>query len=88
MNIGPGLLLSLAFLVALIVLMAVVLRFFMSVFRSEPGELACTWKFRTVIYLLMAIAVPLWPLTFPLFAFFAYRSYREGLPSVWPGIRV
>ena len=46
--------------------------------KSYPGEVANTWKFRTVVLVIFAFIVPLWPVTLPLFLFLAYRSYKAG----------
>ena len=48
--------------------------------RSE--DVANTWKFRTIVFVILAVVVPLWILTLPLFLYFAYRSYVEGTSSV------
>jgi len=41
-------------------------------------EVENTFKFRTIIYIILAISIPLWLITFPLFIYLAYRSYVSG----------
>jgi len=41
-------------------------------------ERANTFKFRTGIYMILAIIIPFWIITFPLFFILAWASYREG----------
>lgn len=41
-------------------------------------ELANTIKFSTVIYILLGLIIPIWPITLPLFWWMAYKSYRRG----------
>lgn len=48
----------------------------------RPGEEANTWKLRTFVYVVLALILPLWLVTLPLFLWLAYRSYREGSPPV------
>lgn len=57
-----------------------VLHLLRAVFRPEPGEVARSWKFRTVVWIGLALIVPLWPVTFPLFLWLAHRSYLAGSP--------
>ncbi|MCV2419195.1 hypothetical protein [Paucibacter sp. DJ2R-2] len=64
-----------------LILIRVYLRWVFTAFRPEPSELACTWKFRTVVFVALAFAVPLWPLTFPLFLGLGRSSYLAGAPS-------
>ncbi len=45
------------------------------------NEIQNTFKFRTVIYLILGLFVPFWFITLPLFWFLAYRSYKEGMPT-------
>jgi hypothetical protein len=46
---------------------------------TQPAEEAPnTWKFRTVVFLILAVVFPLWPITLPLFLYIAYRSYKSG----------
>jgi len=52
---------------------------------ARPGEIADTWKFRTVILVILAFAIPAWLITLPLFLFLAYRSYKAGDSAV--GVR-
>lgn len=37
-----------------------------------------TIKFSTILYLILGLIVPLWPISLPLFWYFAYRSYKSG----------
>ena len=42
-------------------------------------QIANTWKFRTVVFILLAFAIPrLWIITIPLYLYLAYRSYKAG----------
>lgn len=41
-------------------------------------EKANTFKFSTIVYLVLGLILPLWPITLPLFWFLAYRSYKRG----------
>lgn len=56
--------------------------FIKSLLRPNPSaapEVANTFKFRTVVYIILAFAVPLWLVTFPLFLYLAYKSYVAGI---------
>ncbi|MEH0168485.1 hypothetical protein V3596_20695 [Roseateles sp. MS17] len=75
MNLSIGTLFS---PVAWAVLFFIALLLVRSAFRAEPGEVACSWKFRTVIYVSLSLLIPLWPLTFPIFLHLAHRSYLAG----------
>lgn len=75
MNLSMGTLFS---PVAWAVVFFIALLLVRSVFRPEPGEVACSWKFRTVIYVALSLLIPLWPLTFPIFLLLAHRSYLAG----------
>ncbi len=48
--------------------------------KPQLGEKPATFKFRTIIYLALAFVIPLWPITFPIFAYLAFRSYQAGSP--------
>lgn len=50
----------------------------------RPGEEANTWKLRTFVYVVLALILPLWLVTLPLFLWLAYRSYRDGSPPIPP----
>ena len=39
---------------------------------------ANTFSFATIIFLVLGLIVPLWPISLPLFWFLAYRSYKNG----------
>lgn len=82
MNLSTGTLVALALSFALLMLVLLLLRAVLTAFRPEPFEAACTWKFRTVVYTALSLAVPLWPLTFPLFLLLAHRSYLAGSPRI------
>ena len=45
------------------------------------NEIQNTFKFRTVIYLILGLIIPFWIITLPLFWFLAYRSYKDGIPE-------
>lgn len=47
-------------------------------FKPEAGEVANTWKFRTVVFVCLAAVIPIWPISVPVFLYFAYRSYVAG----------
>jgi hypothetical protein len=49
--------------------------------QGNPGELPNTWKFRTVVFVILAVCIPLWLITFPLFIYLAWRSYHAGEPA-------
>ncbi len=42
------------------------------------GERAKTFKFSTVIFIILGLIVPLWPISTPFFWYLAYRSYNKG----------
>lgn len=39
---------------------------------------ANTFKFSTVVFIILGVIIPFWIITLPLFWFLAYRSYRQG----------
>jgi hypothetical protein len=42
-------------------------------------QTANTWKFRTVVFIIAAFAIPrLWIITIPFYLYLAYRSYKAG----------
>lgn len=53
-------------------------RLVVRVSKPQANEVANTFKFRTVVFLILAFAIPLWIITLPLFLFLAYRSYLAG----------
>jgi len=42
---------------------------------------ANTFKFSTLLWFVLGVVIPLWPVTLPLCWFLAYRSYRNGAPA-------
>jgi hypothetical protein len=44
----------------------------------NSSEVANTFKFRTIIFILLGLITPLWLITLPLFWYFAYKSYVAG----------
>lgn len=42
------------------------------------NEKANSFKFSTFIHLALGLILPLWPITLPLFFYFAYKSYKRG----------
>lgn len=34
--------------------------------------------FKTIVFLLLGVIVPLWPISLPLFWYLAYRAYKRG----------
>jgi hypothetical protein len=47
-------------------------------------EIENTFKFTTVLFLIIGLILPLWPITLPLFFWLAYRSYKNGVPEKPP----
>ena len=45
------------------------------------SDVADTVKLSTVLYIVIGLLLPLWPITLPVFFFLAYRSYRKGGPE-------
>lgn len=45
---------------------------------GRAGEKTNTWKFRTIVFTILAVIIPAWPISIPLFLFLAYRSYKAG----------
>ncbi|EDN68125.1 hypothetical protein BGP_2825 [Beggiatoa sp. PS] len=43
-----------------------------------------TFKFTTVLFIILGLMLPLWPITLPLFFWLAYRSYKKGVPERMP----
>lgn len=43
-----------------------------------PASKADTFKFSTIIFIIVGLLVPLWPISLPLFWFLAYRSYKKA----------
>jgi hypothetical protein len=37
-----------------------------------------TIKFKTIIFIILGLIIPLWPITLPLFWWLAYKSYKKG----------
>lgn len=60
---------------------AIVLIVLIVVSRHDENEIANTWKFRSVIFVILAFVTPLWIVTVPLFLFLAYHSYKAGKVS-------
>lgn len=44
-------------------------------------DVADTVKFSTILFIVIGLLLPLWPVTLPLFFWLAYRSYRKGGPE-------
>lgn len=44
-------------------------------------KVANTVKGETIIFMILALLVPLWPISLPLFGWLAYRSYKSGGPG-------
>jgi H+/gluconate symporter-like permease len=70
-------LLMLVFLVVIILAIFLLFR----VTKPTTGEVANTFKFRTVIFIILAFAIPFWIITLPLFLYLAYKSYAAGTPQ-------
>jgi hypothetical protein len=41
-------------------------------------KIANTVKPETVVFIVLALMVPLWPISLPVFLWFAYKSYLKG----------
>jgi len=53
--------------------------------ETSSLRMAYTFKFSTVVWLLLGLIVPFWIITLPLFWFFAYLSYSSGVnPNLIP----
>jgi hypothetical protein len=49
---------------------------------SRPNDMANTWKFSTVVFVILAfIYPPFYFITIPLFLFLSYLTYKAGAPS-------
>lgn len=44
---------------------------------APSGDKTNTFKFTTVILIILGLITPLWPISLPLFWFLAYRSYKS-----------
>ena len=42
------------------------------------GKQQNTFSFATVLFIILGLIVPFWPISLPLFWYLAYRSYRSG----------
>jgi hypothetical protein len=40
-----------------------------------------TVKSETIIFIVLALLVPLWPISLPIFGWLAYKSYKKGEPE-------
>jgi hypothetical protein len=45
---------------------------------GRPGEKINTWKFRTIVFIILAVIIPAWPISIPLFLYLAFNSYKAG----------
>lgn len=45
--------------------------------KANQG-VADTFKFGTVVFIILGVIIPFWIVTLPLFWFLAYRSYKQG----------
>lgn len=70
--------------VGFLVLIGWGIRLLLGTTKPAVGEVANTFKFRTVVYIVLALVVPLWLITLPLFLYLAYKSYLAGDASA-PG---
>jgi hypothetical protein len=43
-------------------------------------QVADSFKFSTLLWLIAGVIIPLWPISLPLCWFLAYRSYKSGTP--------
>lgn len=49
--------------------------------REVNRGVADTFKFSTVVFIILGVIIPFWIVTLPLFWFLAYRSYKQGRPA-------
>ena len=42
------------------------------------GKRPNTFSFSTIIFIILGLIVPIWPISLPLFWYLAYRSYKSG----------
>jgi hypothetical protein len=47
--------------------------------------MANTFKFSTLVWLILGLLVPLWPISLPVCWYLAYRSYKNGKDAA-PGM--
>lgn len=40
---------------------------------------ANTFKFSTIVFLILGLIIPLWPISLPIFWYLAYKSYSSGI---------
>ena len=45
---------------------------------QQVASKADTFKFSTIIFIILGLLIPLWPISLPLFWFLAYRSYKAA----------
>ena len=46
------------------------------------GKQPNTFSFATILFIILGLIVPFWPISLPLFWFLAYRSYKSGTAPV------
>ena len=44
------------------------------------GKRANTMDLKTIMFLILGLIVPFWPISLPLFRFLAWRAYKSGAP--------
>ena len=55
------------------------------------GKQANSFTFSTIVFIILGLIVPIWPISLPFFWYLAYRSYKRGdatalvLNQVWKG---
>ncbi len=42
------------------------------------GKQANSFTFSTIVFIILGLIVPIWPISLPFFWYLAYRSYKRG----------
>ena len=50
--------------------------------NTQPNAEDGSFKFSTVIFLILGLIVPLWPISLPLFWYLAYQSYKKPSETI------
>ncbi|WP_287919192.1 SHOCT domain-containing protein [Comamonas sp.] len=77
---GNNSILSWVIVLAILLGMVWLVRLLLRLAAPMPDEVANTFKFRTVVFIVLAFSIPLWLITLPLFLYLAYKSYAAGMP--------
>ena len=46
------------------------------------GKQANSFTFSTIVFIILGLIVPIWPISLPFFWYLAYRSYKRGDATV------